>query len=166
MLNAIAMFARSGQGISPYGPDVDGIVRMVQANRILVTETRLGMTAEFGFTDETPAVLGGRGTSLFNLEAMTPHPQVGSGALMTLSLPSSWPRAEAAEIASKLNRAEASGREFVRAHLLGGWCVAASDGSVTYAAFLPAQFRGAGLLQNIVASIAVRSRWAGQYLAG
>lgn len=164
MLNAVAMFARSGRGISLYGPDLAEINAMLAANGILATEGQFGMTAEFACIDDNPAALGGTGTALFQLETMTPHPQVGSGALMTLKLPPRWPAATAAYIACDLNRAEAAEGAFVRAHLLGAWCVAPDDGRVTYAAFLPTQLHGYGLLMNIVVSIAMRSRWAGEFL--
>lgn len=163
MLNAVAMFAEEGQQISPYGPDLENVMDTLSSLGVPTTESGFGLTAEFEFTDSSPAAVGGTGTALFQVETMTPHPQLGSGALMTLKLPPAWRAPIAAAIATRLNMAEA-GDEFVRAPLLGGWCIAPDDGAVTYVAFLPTGLDAPGLLENIVVSNAVRSRWAADYL--
>lgn len=163
MLNAIDMFAKIGRGTSPYGSNLERVIDVLSSLGVLATGGAFGLTAEFDFSDARPAVLGGSGTALFQIETTTPHPQLGSGALMTLKLPPAWPVAIAAAIATRLNVAEA-GDEFVRANLLGGWCIAPDDGSVTYTGFLPTGLHGSGLLENIVLSNGVRSRWAADYL--
>lgn len=171
MLNAVGMFAKSGRGISLYGPDLESILDLLTKNGILATEGKFGLAAEFPFAGTTPAMLastkGSRlETALFGLEMMEQHPQIGSGALMTLKLPLSLPKESAMEIATELNRAEASGDEFVSAHFLGGWCTDPHDDSVTYAAFLPTLLYRANLLVNLVLSNAARSQWAARFLNG
>lgn len=122
-----------------------------------------GLSAELPFTDAAPAMLGGAGTALLQVDVSTRHPQLGSGALITLKLPATLPAPIAAAAAVKLNLAEAS-VEWVRAPLLGGWCLAPDDGRIAYVSFLPTGLYGPGLLQQFVVGISPRPAWAAGYL--
>lgn len=162
MLNAVALFASQGQSFSPYGPDVERVVDSLQSMGVLATESAEGLTAELEFTDGVPAALGGTGTALLDVSAVERHPRLGFGALITLKLPLSAPVELASAMAVRFNIAEAD--EFVRAPLLGGWCVAPVGGEVTYAAFLPAGLDAPGLLEHVTLSQALRATWAGAYI--
>ena len=103
-----------------------------------------------------------------------PHPQLGSGALITLKLPVTIPedsKESAAETANALNFLEAASKDTIqfanggsdRTTLLGAWCVDPTNGrgdSLAFVSFIPSILARAGLLENLCIYNAVRTSWA------
>jgi hypothetical protein len=163
MLNAVAMFAASGRDVSPYGIDLESVSDTLGELGFVATETQYGITAELPCKADTPAAAGGTGTALLEVEAMERHPRIGSGVLILLKTPFAADPVFTSALAIRLNSAEALEGAWVRAPLLGGWCVS-DEGAPTYSAFLPTQLYGRGLLSDVVVGQALRARWAGDFL--
>lgn len=162
-------FAPEGQGSSSFtDDDFSRVLAMEPAPWVLANEGDLGLTAEFPFTGARPAAeLAFRGednveTALLTVKATERHPQLGSGALVQLSLPLTLPAADAAELAARLNRVEAE-ESPDSALCLGAWCPDRSDG-ICFVTFLPSAIRRPGLLNVVVLDAGLRTRWVEGYL--
>lgn len=162
MLNIIeGLFVPAGRDPSPFTEaDFSAALGMKPNPWLLATGGPAGMTAEFSFSDDVPAALGGKGTALFQASAEGSHPQLGSGALLRLTLPVELAADRAALLVGELNAAET--REWGRCHLLGAWCT--DPTGITFVTFLPAAVHRRGLLEAMVWSMALRARWAKEYL--
>jgi hypothetical protein len=113
-------------------------------------------------------------TALLQVITDQPHPQLGSGALITLKLPVTIPedsKESAAETANALNFLEAASKDTIqfanggsdRTTLLGAWCVDPTNGrgdSLAFVSFIPSILARAGLLENLCIYNAVRTSWA------
>lgn len=168
MLNVIAsMFAPQGRGPSPFTEaDFKAALRLEPRPWVLATGNGAALAAEFPFWGDVPAVAGGGGTALLTATAKERHPQLGSGALLLLSVPSPPDPApvdpgDAARLANDLNLAEPEA--WTRAHFLGAWAVGPGRG-LTYVTFLPAVVYRRGLLEAMIVSTALRTRWASDHL--
>jgi hypothetical protein len=169
MLEVIArVFAPQGRGPSPFTEaDFKTALRMQPRPWVLATGNGAGMAAEFPFRGDVPAVAGGSGTALFTASARERHPQLGSGALLLLSLPSPpdpgpAKSGESARLANELNLAEPE--SWTGAHFLGAWATDPGRG-LTFTTFLPAAVYRRGLLDAMILSSAMRARWASDHLA-
>ena len=161
------VFAPQGRGPSPFtDADFKAALQLAPRSWVLATGNGAGLTAELPFFDDVPAVLGGRGTALLVATATERHPQLGSGALLRLSLPA-LPGADpadsrrGAQLAGELNRAEP--QAWAAAHFLGAWTFDPTLG-LTFVTFLPAAVYRARLLDAMLRSMAARAQWARSYL--
>jgi hypothetical protein len=113
-----AVFVPRGQGISAWAdnPEFKSAVEFFNRFNAFGTADRSGLTLEFPFGDET---------TMLRVTTTDDHPQLGSGLLMRLSLPSALSAELCLEIALDLNRLEKV--DFVRAPLFGSWCIDAID---------------------------------------
>lgn len=120
-----------------------------------------GMTAELPFIDNTPALLAfaagddsGPRTALFQATTDFDHLQLGQGVLFRLTLPIG----QGAELANRLNLAEASAHGIPGAHQLGAWCSRESD--VVFATFVAASLFDRGLFECLAWGAGRRAAWA------
>jgi hypothetical protein len=161
------VFAPQGRGPSPFTHfDFKAALRLEPRPWVPATGNGAGLTAELPFFDDVPAALGGRGAALLVATATERHPQLGSGALLRLSLPA-LPGADpadtrrGAQLAGELNRAES--QAWSAAHFRGAWTFEPTLG-LTFVAFLPAAVYRARLLDAMLWSVAARAQWARSYL--
>jgi hypothetical protein len=133
---------------------------------VLATGGRTGLTAEIPFYGDTPALnaaRGGRsapGTALLQVSTDQPHPQLGNGVLIRLTLPV----ANEHGLANALNLAEP--REFAGCHFLGSWCSAppSQGGGPTFVTFLPSMAATPDVLGALIMSSGLRAKWAREFL--
>jgi hypothetical protein len=121
-----------------------------------------GMTAEFPFTNEAPAIFAAAsgqppGTALLRLSTDEDHPQLGDGVLVRLSLPITG----TVELAMALNEAE-SHEGADNADQVGGWCE--TDGTVEFVTFLPSCLLDWELLTSVIYDNAIRTQWVRKVL--
>lgn len=161
------VFAPRGRGPSPFTEaDFKAALQLEPRPWVLATGNG-GLSAELPFLDDVPAILGGRGTALLVATAAERHPQLGSGALLRLSLPT-LPGADpadarqGAQLAVDLNRAEP--QAWAVAHFLGAWTFQPTHG-LTFVTFLPAAVYRPRLLDALLWSMAARAQWARSYLS-
>jgi hypothetical protein len=101
-------------------------------------------------------------TSLLRIYPDIEHPNLGSGALITLLLPITYEPDDVPGIANRLNLAEAKGN--TSSSLLGAWCPDPTNknrNTIAFTAFLPDLLAEPGVLENQVVFNAVRSRFYG-----
>jgi hypothetical protein len=123
------------------------------------------LTCELPFNGARPLTLlmGGSAveTSLLEVFADLDHPQFGSGALMTLSLPLSLDPSRVAGAANHLNLAEAGGSASYAGTLLGAWCPdPRATNRLAFNTFLPTVLGKPGLVDRLIAFQMLRSRFA------
>jgi hypothetical protein len=117
-----------------------------------------GMTAELRFTSNVPsfvaaATIEAPGTALLQLNTDFPHPQLGDGVLMRLTLPVT----ATPEHTNLLNLLEAKdGAD--NAGQLGGWCLDAN--SPVFVTFVPTCLLEWDWLTSFVYDNAIRTQWA------
>ncbi len=164
MLDIIAqLFAPASAGPSACKPgEFEQALAMAPEPWVLASGDEQGLTAEFPFTDSTPAVAGGRGTALLIASAAEQHPRLGSGLLVRLALPVLVDALRGNELAHQLNWVEAT--QWNAPHFLGAWCLDANS-TLTFVTFVPSAVYAPGLLHALILSSAVRARWAGEYIA-
>lgn len=137
---------------------------------VMASSDATGLVGQFPFTGSTPAGLGNNTeTALFTAAADQPHPQLGSGALLTLRVPVHLSQEQAWDIAWTLNLLEMT--EPGEAHLLGAWGVEPTPpghpATLMFSSFLPAVVHKPGLIAAMVMVMAVRTReLADRYLQG
>jgi hypothetical protein len=140
-----------------------------------------GLTAEFPYSGNRSSVeLAAMQqavppeTALLQIITDHNHPQLGSGALVTLKLPIKIPKAgkdDAASTENALNFLEAAGKDTIeisnggtaRTTLIGAWCVDPSTSerdSLAFVSFVPSMLARGGVLENLCIYDAVRTRWA------
>ncbi len=159
MLNVIErLFAAEGQKPSPFSrEDFDSLLELPSAPWLLANADDTALTAELPFPGCRPP------TALLRVDTEEKHPQLGSGALMLLKLPVSPGPEGAAVVSHKLNAAETTG--WACSHQLGAWCSDPEVQGVTFVSFVPTALYKPGLLENLVYSMAIRARWANEFLA-
>jgi len=104
---------------------------------------------------------GGCGTALLVVSNEERHPRLGTGVLLRCVLPLAPDPQRGLALAHHLNEAEA--REWTACHLLGAWCLD-EVGRPNFVTFVPAAAYAPGLLQNLIWSVALRTRWTRQHL--
>jgi hypothetical protein len=113
-----------------------------------------GLTAEFPFQSKT---------ALLRARTQSPHPQLGNGLLLLLSLPMTVDSAEGTQLAHELNQLEMA--SLSQAHYLGSWCC--QDKTVTHCAFFANALRFGGRdLLNLILSAGARARWVNEFMSG
>ncbi len=131
-----------------------------------------GLTAEFPYSGTVPAgaLVGSPEpveTALLQVMTDQPHPELGSGVLMLLRLPVTFPPEAGCAIANELNLLE-SGTD-TRTNLLGAWSVSPNSSGgddVVFVSFVPSLLARGGVLENLCFYNAARSSWAHSVLSG
>lgn len=173
ILNVIAtVFAPGSTGPSPWTEaDFTATSEMTPRPWVLATAGAGGMTAEFPFTGNLPAVVaGGPETALLTASSTERHPQLGSGLLLRLQLPFNVSQEEGSNLAWMLNALETI--EETNTHTLGAWCLGPTPPgrpdahSVTFVSFVPAAAYRKGLLDVLAMDMAIRTRWVASTLLG
>jgi hypothetical protein len=104
------------------------------------------------------------GTALWQVFVDQPHPQLGSGALLTLKLPGSIGVEEVAVTANAVNASE---RARLASPAFGAWTRDPSDPkSLVHVTFLPSLLSRPGLLENLSIYEMIRSRFAAEAVYG
>ena len=158
MLNVIEqVYAPLGKGPSRFSEiDFESLAKTEAVPWVLATAGLDGLTAEFPFFGSEPAFLtleGPARTALFQVNTDAPHPQLGNGVLLRLTLP-----VDADPVT--LNLAES--QEWTAFNQLGAWFH--NDRGVSFVTFIPnATFRE-GLLENLFWHTAARVKWAKETL--
>ena len=144
MLNVLQdVYQPQGEGEPPWPlEEFQSVARSGYAVQTNVGEE--GLTAEFPFYGDEPAMLtsargAGPQTAMLMVRKNQPHPMLGNGLLMGLTLPVDG---EGAETANRLNLLEATGES--DCHLLGSWCV--GQMGLAFATFIPYACYMPGLL--------------------
>jgi hypothetical protein len=107
---------------------------------------------EHGLTEEFPYL---HGTSLLQVTTDEPHPALGTGMLIRLSLPEQIADSEGPAWANDMNRLELGALKGTS--LLGSWTVV--NNTPTFVAFYPNTARlGDGFLTNIVMNVSGRAK--------
>lgn len=130
------------------GQEMDSALGTLRKTSLFANGDPTGVTAEFPYKDFS---------ALLQLEAGTPHPQVGHGLHITLRLPSPPFDTSVHEAAAILNEMEARGLSLFST-LHGAWCVSPS-GDVAFNAFVPNAFYKAGTAVNFALWMTGKARW-------
>ncbi len=143
--------------------EFDALAREFGALGILCSAGGLGFTAEFELEDGPPARasrLASPTSALFQLDAESPHPELGAGVLCLLQMPHQTEDEGALHAAcEELNRRELEGED-LPPHF-GAWCPGRLDGAPAYVSFLPnALHRIPRLAHSVVMWAAGRAAWA------
>jgi hypothetical protein len=138
------------------GSEMDAVVELVKQGQYVVFASgdEEGLTVEFPFPD---------GTSLLQVATDQPHPSLGNGMLVRLSLPEDVADTDGGSWANEMNQRELA--SLTRTHFLGSWVVA--DRTPTFVAFYPNAFKlMQGDVQNLVMSSSLRAKWVAESLRG
>lgn len=161
--------------IVPDGQGPSGFVGLVQEAGRAAVPWCLSNADEHAFTGELPyhgttpalvlAATGGSPegidaqTSLVQLLTQPRHPAYGSGLLVLLKLPGTFPDGRARELARELNRAEAA--ELTGFSQFGAWCADPGDpGLLSFCSFVPSVLARPGLVAALAFYVALRNQWA------
>jgi hypothetical protein len=173
ILNVIAsLFAPRGADASPWTEaDFKAAADMKPRPWVLANGDATGLTAEFPFSGDMPAIAAGRAeTTLLTASSTERHPQLGSGLHLRLQLPFNLPKDQGSEVAFALNLLEAA--ETTNTHTLGAWCLGpvlpgrTDTHSVIFASFVPAAAYRRGLLDVLAMDMAIRARWVARISLG
>jgi hypothetical protein len=160
MLNVLdRVFVPAGEEPSRWtSTDFEGALTAEETPWLLATggDDEAGLTAEFAFEDEAPALVGGA-AALFQATAGERNPQLGNGLLVRLALPLVGIEDQAVRLANDLNLAEA--REWTGVHLLGAWC-RDPGGGLSHVSFVPNALHMAGLIDALAWNAALRTEWS------
>lgn len=114
---------------------------------VLASGDETGLTEEFPFLDST---------SLLQVTTDQPHPSLGNGMLLRLSIPEHVSDSDGPAWANRMNLGELA--SLTRTNLLGSWTVV--NNTPTFVAFYPnAAHVREGVLTNIVMNAGSRARW-------
>ncbi len=123
---------------------------------VLTTASDTGLTSELPFGSETALV-----QMLTDIE----NPRLGSGLMVLLKLPLSFPPGSRSRLALDLNRRELG--EMTRTPFLGSWCPDPTNQStMTYVSFLPNACALPGLPTTWLQYTASRAKWAESVFLG
>ena len=171
ILNVPIQMAEDGKAPSRFAGEL--VERLAAPNSPVTSLASLsngsatGFTAEFPYAGPRPAVaLAGSQspveTALLQVFTDQPHPQLGSGALVVLSLPvklAADDKDGTAAYANALNFLE--GTTDTGTSMLGAWCVDPTDpDSTAFVTFVPSAIARGGILENLCVYNAVRTTWA------
>jgi hypothetical protein len=163
----------AGKGQSAFSGELCAVLgEFIAGAQLLGFSDSDDFTCEVPFTGSTPTALkvalgmpeGKKRpeTSLVRIFADQEHPTYGHGARVTLFIPMTFAKGQAARVANRLNMAEATGSTPV--NLLGAWCPDPTNpkgNTIAFNAFLPSWLAGPGILENQVVFQAARSRTLG-----
>lgn len=136
---------------------LDARDRVKRVGSHAVTDGRSYLQAEFeweGIVHSAPIRL--------EIRADEPHPVLGSGLKLMLTLPVLMPAKARAHTAVEFNTLERS--EWNWCHDLGSWCVEGSD--LAFHAFVPNIAFAPGMLSDFAHDMALRASWANRHLEG
>lgn len=104
---------------------------------------------------------GGFGADRTQLEVTTtePHPTLGNGLHLTLTLPIEMTPEHLAHLALELNQLERN--EWKRSHMLGSWCV--HQESLAFRSFVPNTVYNKDLLEQFTLNMGLRADWVSDY---
>jgi len=132
----------------------------------LCTTGGLGLTAEFGLTeDAVSAVAGDHNTALFQLMADQPHPELGGGLFCLLQMPHRLKdKHRLNQVCLQLNNMEMAAHD-LPPHF-GAWCPGKMGNNPAYISFLPNPLHSAtGIAVNTAFWAMNRAQWANAMLA-
>lgn len=132
----------------------------------LCTHDSRGLTAEFALTDgAVSAAAGDRGTALFQINAVQPHPELGGGLFCLLQMPHQVPDKKLlARLCLRLNALEMAPRD-LPPHF-GAWCPGRMGTNPAYVCFLPNVLHSVpGIATNVAFWAMHRAQWAHAELA-
>ncbi|MDN5942237.1 MAG: DUF4339 domain-containing protein [Nitrospira sp.] len=166
-----SVFVPDGCKESPFTrADFSELQLMTPSPSTMTNSSETGATAEFPFYGQEPALLrwlkrrSGVTSALLQIESRIRHPQLGSGALLKLTLPLNISEERGREIALELNLAETKERTWC--HGFGAWCTDHSiKESIAYVMFIPAVLYRPRILQPFFWHMAARTKWVRQYLS-
>jgi hypothetical protein len=138
------------------GPEMEAFVELEKRGPFVVFASGddAGLTAEFPLLDRTAL-----------LQAVTdePHPSLGNGMLVRLSLPEHVADEDGGSWANNMNGQELA--VLTRSHFLGSWVVA--NGTPTFVTFYPNALKLApGDIQSLLVSANVRAKWVAEGVRG
>lgn len=151
MLSVMGVITGAGSEPSWWaGPEMQAALTSLgqMPSTLLATGDERGLTAEFPH----PA-----GTSLLQAKADEPHPALGNGMLVRLSLPDRLDDSDGPGWAAEMNRRELN--SLVRAHSIGAWVI--RSGTPTHVSFYPnfVKYPDDGELFNLLLTSVNRARW-------
>ncbi len=136
-------------------------------SRICVCTTGgLGLTAEFGLTeDAVSAAAGDHKTALFQLRADQPHPELGGGLFCLLQMPHQIrDEKRLQQVCLQLNNMEMAAHD-LPPHF-GAWCPGKLGNNPAYVSFYPNALHSAkGIAVNAAFWAMNRAQWANAMLA-
>jgi hypothetical protein len=104
------------------------------------------------------------GTGVITLSASSRHPQLGSGLLGVLTIPTNYEPDVLLALCHELNLAEPTSPT-ARSHFFGAWCPDPnSKPCLAFACFIPAASCRSGLIEAIALSLAARAAWATSFI--
>ncbi len=137
---------------------------------VLATGEGPAMTAEFAYHGNMPAAglslglaAGPVRTALFTASAEDPHPALGRGVYLRLTLPIEVSGERAITMARELNQAET--HELTFSQFMGAWCSAPRMNSISFVTFLPVPLSKPETLKHFIWSMRARCEWVKQYLS-
>ena len=159
MLNVIKrVFAPMGAGPSWFiGEEFRAAEKVLGPQvSVLTTASSDGLTSEFPY---------GNGTALLQMRTDIRNPRLGSGLMLILSLPTSYPPNGLPQVVLDMNRWELT--EFSRLPFLGSWSPHASlPGTLAFVMFLPNACAMPGLPSTLLSYFASRAKWALEVIEG
>jgi hypothetical protein len=159
---------RHGQGPSPFGEaDFRSLKELAGSPSVMTSASSTGVTAEFlfgGYSGLLQHLFGPNGkpnTALLKMTSNDPHPGLGCGCMAQLFLPLVVPTQEVADLANRLNLAEATQWQYL--YGLGAWGLVRMNDMFTglcHTTFLPAVLQTSGILTNFFWCSYHRMAWA------
>lgn len=134
----------------------DARERVRRLSQHSVTDNESYLEAEFDWRMQG-AVLPIR----LEIRADRPHPTLGTGLDLSLTLPLTLPSGQRAHTAIELNARER--KEWNWCHDLGSWCMAGSE--VMFKCFVPNLCHAPGQLEELAHDMAIRANWVNEELA-
>lgn len=159
MLNVIErLYAPEGRKPTPFSPtDFARAAEMKPApwSKVSSDDAVLNAVLHSERYPSGTGVLFATGTQL--------HPQLGSGLLLLLSIPTSFDKDVTLALCHELNLAEAHAWEIP--YFFGAWCLQRdSHSGLAYVTFFPAAVCRQGLIEAMSVQMAARAMWARQQL--
>ena len=136
------------------------------SNLCVCTTGGLGMTAEFGLTDDAmTAAMSDQKTALFQLMADQPHPELGGGLFCLLQMPHQLTdERRLNQVCMQLNSMEMAAHD-LPPHF-GAWCPGRLGNNPAYLSFLPNPlYAASGIAVDVSLWAMNRAHWANAMLA-
>lgn len=133
---------------SPEWDDARGSIRRISVNAITDNATRLD--GEFEWHHGAPGA-----NIRMSVSAVDPHPDLGNGLSLRLSVPVNLVAQNCAHLALHINEMER--REWNWCHDIGSWCV--RNGELAFDCFIPNISFATGILPEMAHDMGTRARW-------
>ncbi|MBS1721704.1 MAG: hypothetical protein JSS66_01725 [Armatimonadetes bacterium] len=154
--NAVGFFHPSGDQPSSW----EGVPAWEQAGWIMEREARrfesdrqTHLTAVFDW------VCGGDEGMVLQIRTDDPHPKLGNGLHVTLTVPMRLNAVAIGHLALDLNTYEKT--EYKRCHTLGSWCM--HDGKLAFREFVPNALYDPEYLEELCVNMSTRAIWANEW---